>query len=650
MRAIAMLMRLCSLALCVAAIAALALGTARAQSIDFGRYHALVIGNNDYEHWTTLTTAVRDAQEVAKTLEQKYGFKVRLLENATASRIVRALNQLRSELTEVDNLLIYYAGHGHLDGDTGFWIGTDGDKNFEDSWVPVSTITRNLDRMSARHVLVVADSCFSGTLTRSDDDAGLRTGRERSAWLARMTTKRARLALTSGGLEPVSDVGGGDHSVFAKEFLDALRENDGVLEGQALFGRIKQDVVVNANQTPDYGKIRLASDDGGDFLLVPRDLQVAAVAEQQNFGPQRGAGGDPREDFKVWSVIQHSANPIDLETFIEAFPDSIWVPFARNRLAKLAAEPPQELALAPGEVGREIVPSPLQPAVGVYAEELAPGTEFRDCLHCPEMVVVPAGEFMMGSPPDEPGRDADEGPQHEVTIPRPFAVGKYEVTRSEFAAFVDASGHGPSGGCFVYTNGEWQEDSGKNWRDPGYEQSDQHPVTCVSWEDAQAYVRWLGGEAGKDYRLLSEAEWEYAARAESKMARFWGNDANLACNFANVHDDTSKRVNGFPWENHTCDDGFAHTASVGSFDANDLGLHDMLGNVWEWSEDCWHSNYDDAPRDGSAWTTGGDCRRRVLRGGSWVNSPGFVRSADRSGYYPDDRYFDNGFRVARTID
>ena len=227
--------RSCLLVFGVVAALAVAAGTARSQSIDFGRYHALVIGNNNYEHWTRLTTAVRDAREVADILEHKYGFEVRRLENATASQMVRALNQLRSELTEVDNLLIYYAGHGHLDGDTGFWIGTDGDKNFEDSWVSVSTITRNLDRMSARHVLVVADSCFSGTLTRSDDDAGLRTGRERSAWLARMTTKRARLALTSGGLEPVSDVGGGGHSVFAKEFLDALRANDQVLEGQVVW-------------------------------------------------------------------------------------------------------------------------------------------------------------------------------------------------------------------------------------------------------------------------------------------------------------------------------------------------------------------------------------------------------------------------------
>ncbi len=342
MSAFVRLMPSCLLALCVACVLVVALSTARAETIDFGRYHALVIGNNDYEHWTPLTTAVRDADEVAELLESKYGFKVELLENATRSQIVRALNRLRGELTEVDNLLIYYAGHGNLDGDVGFWIGVDGDKNFEDSWVSVSTITRNLNHMSARHVLVVADSCYSGTLTRGDDDAGLRTGHKRSTWLERMTHKRARLALTSGGVEPVSDVGGSGHSVFAKEFLEALRENDDVLEGQALFGQIKEDVVVNANQTPDYGKIRLASDDGGDFLFVPREVQIAAQAEQRDFGPQRGASEELGGDFKVWSMIQNSPNPIDLQTFIETFPDSVWVPFARNRLAKLGtAKAPQ---------------------------------------------------------------------------------------------------------------------------------------------------------------------------------------------------------------------------------------------------------------------------------------------------------------------
>lgn len=299
-----------------------------------------------------------------------------------------------------------------------------------------------------------------------------------------------------------------------------------------------------------------------------------------------------------------------------------------------------------GEVAREMIPRPVEPVVGVYPELPPPGSVLRDC---PEMVLVPAGEFTMGSPADEPGRYSDEGPQHKVTIAEPFWVGKYEVTRGEFAAFVNASGYDVSGGCYVYTGGKWKQDSGKSWRDPGYEQSDRHPVTCVSWEDAQAYVRWLSRETGKDHRLLSEAEWEYAARAKGGTARFWGEDADKACAFANVHDDTSKRVNEFSWTKHDCDDGFAQTAPVGNFDANDFRLNDMLGNVGEWVEDCWNESYDGAPTDGSAWLEG-DCSLRVLRGGSWLGKPWFVRSARRDWYYPFDRNYFFGFRVARAPD
>ena len=293
-----------------------------------------------------------------------------------------------------------------------------------------------------------------------------------------------------------------------------------------------------------------------------------------------------------------------------------------------------------------------EPSVGPATTSPAPSEsddEMRDCPGCPEMVLVPAGEFTMGSPPSEPGRDNDEGPQRKVTIAEPFWVGKYEVTREEFAAFVNANEYDASGGCRVYAGDEWSQDSGKSWRDPGYEQSDRHPVTCVSWEDAQAYVRWLSGETGKDYRLLSEAEREYAARARSGTPRFWGNDADKACAYANVHDATSKRVNEFSWTKHDCDDGFAQTSPAGNFDPNDFRLKDMLGNVWEWVEDCWNDSYDGAPTDGSPWLQG-DCSLRPLRGGSWSRVPRIVRSAARVRDHSDDRHYDFRFRVARTAD
>ena len=275
-----------------------------------------------------------------------------------------------------------------------------------------------------------------------------------------------------------------------------------------------------------------------------------------------------------------------------------------------------------------------------------PGDTFRDCPECPEMVVVPAGRFEMGSPASEADRHVNEGPVHRVTFARPFAVGVHEVTRGEFARFVSATGRS-MGACNVWDGKEWKERSGSNWKMPGFSQTDAHPVVCVNWNDAKAYVRWLSGRTGEEYRLLSEAEWEYVARAGTRTARYWGEGESGQCRYANGADRTAKRHNS-GWTVADCDDGHYLTAPVGSFHANGYKLHDVLGNVWEWTEDCWNESYDGAPRDGSAWESG-SCGRRVLRGGSWIVRPRNLRSANRYGNTTGGRSYIVGFRVARTL-
>ena len=252
------------------------------------------------------------------------------------------------------------------------------------------------------------------------------------------------------------------------------------------------------------------------------------------------------------------------------------------------------------------------------------------------MVVVPAGSFTMGSPPHGAGRSDNEGPQHRVTIPWRFAVGKYEVTRGEFARFVKATGHAAGDSCWIKVGGliPWRERSDRGWRNPGFERTDRDPVVCMSWRDAKAYVGWLSEKTSKRYRLLSESEWEYAARAGTTTRYHWGD--SIGRNRANCDGCGSR------WD----DD---RTAPVGSFGANRFGLHDMHGNVLEWVEDCWHKTYADAPSDGRAWTAGGNCGRRVLRGGSWLSGPGDLRAASRNWNAAGLRSFDYGFRVARTL-
>ncbi len=224
---------------------------------------------------TPLKTAVNDATAIADLLRTTYGFTVTLLTNATREDIIAALDQLRATLTEQDNLLIYYAGHGILDTseERGYWLPVNAQQGSRIQWVSNTTISDALKAMAAKHILVVADSCYSGTLVRGIDVVRPSSGAERDTYLARIVQKRSRTVLTSGGLEPVSDSGGGGaHSVFAKAFLTALQDNRDVLDGQQLFHLIRRPVILNASQTPEYTDMRYAGHEGGDFLFVRRAL------------------------------------------------------------------------------------------------------------------------------------------------------------------------------------------------------------------------------------------------------------------------------------------------------------------------------------------------------------------------------------------
>jgi len=270
--------------------------------------------------------------------------------------------------------------------------------------------------------------------------------------------------------------------------------------------------------------------------------------------------------------------------------------------------------------------------------------EFKECPNCPEMVGIPAGKFVMGSPAGEPGRFDSEGPQRIVAI-RAFALAKYDVTSEEFLTFLRATGYQPDP-CNAILDMRWRVPS-KGFAYPPYDEEPRRwPATCLSWKDAQAYVAWLNTEVRAarpglpnrtgPYRLPSEAEWEYAARAGTATARWWGEEIgtdNANCNGC-----------GSPYD-------FRALSEVDSFKPNPFGLYGMLGNVWQWTEDCWHKSYLGAPSDGRPWSEKA-CTRHVLRGGSWDNVPVFVRSAARTGGETGGD-FDystlSGFRVARDL-
>lgn len=337
-------------------------GTAAAQSrVEFGDYYALVIGNNEYEKLQRLETAVSDAGAVAELLKARYTFKeVKLVINATRDDILGHLNRLRETLTPRDHLLIYYAGHGYLDrdADEGYWLPVDADPDHDTDWIATSRISRYMRSMAARHVLVVADSCYSGALTR---DAGIspRAGGEREAWLARMAEKRGRTALTSGGLEPVVDGGRDGHSVFATAFLDALRENETLLDGQSLFQQVKTQVVLNADQTPVYANVRNTYHEGGDFIFVPKGAPAPTMARAAPQAPVN----DKAMELAFWDSVRDSDDPAAVQAYLDQYPNGAFAALARLRLAKLKAraaspKPKAERALTPPQPPAPAAPAP----------------------------------------------------------------------------------------------------------------------------------------------------------------------------------------------------------------------------------------------------------------------------------------------------
>lgn len=284
---------------------------------------------------------------------------------------------------------------------------------------------------------------------------------------------------------------------------------------------------------------------------------------------------------------------------------------------------------------------------GILPAQAQSSREFTECTDCPVMVGIPAGRFVMGSPRSEPGRFDAEGPQHIVSVGA-FALGKFDVTSRQFQIFLQETGYQPKP-CNTITGMTWHVPRKGFAYPPEDVEPPKWPAVCLDWKDAQAYIAWLNERvraahpdisyrADGPYRLPSEAEWEYAARAGTATARWWGNgvgDGAANCNGC-----------GSKYDFHVL-------ADVDAFKPNAFGLYGMLGNAWQWTADCWHPSYVGAPKNGSAWTAGGDCTKHVIRGGSWDNTPIFIRSATRSGSTADGGDLDysslSGFRVARDL-
>jgi formylglycine-generating enzyme required for sulfatase activity/class 3 adenylate cyclase len=331
---------------------------------------------------------------------------------------------------------------------------------------------------------------------------------------------------------------------------------------------------------------------------------------------------------------------------------------------QIAATPPAPAPQAPPSPAPPAAPAAQTPApAATFAPAPAPQKTaaatppktFRDCPKCPEMVVIPAGSFQMGAAAGEdaryekPANEADrDQPQHQVTIAKPFALGKFDVTRAEFAAFARAANFHPRQGCQTVIGNNWTPQMLANWEEPGFAQTDNDPVVCMNELEIGAYLAWLRRTTGKDYRLPSEAEWEYAERGGTTTAFYWGDDVKDACTYENVGDQSYGEKFGVK-DPIPCRDGFPEMAPVGSFKPNPFGLYDMAGNIFVLLADCWNESYVGAPSDGSAWMSG-DCARHVARKASFGNPhPWMFRSADRRSEGALMRRNRYGFRVALSL-
>ena len=601
---------------------------------------ALVIGNAAYQHVPALANPRNDAEDMAGLL-RRLDFAVTegldLTDVAMEDRIRAFARQAKAAKVA----LLFYAGHGMQVGGVNYLLPVDAQLK-DEADLPFEAVALDLvlRSMGTGTNLVFLDACRDNPFARSWAGAG------RSAAVGRGLTRVAEASASGMFIAFATDPnsiaadGEGRNSPFTAALKRHI-ETPG-LEVNSLLTEVRKTVLESTgNVQRPWSNSSLSA----AFYFVPPSSSIIEPAP-------RPVVGAPDPAAEAWKQIQATADARQLERYIATYPNSPYRTAAEFRLNELRQQPFTVTSEPPSAKVRLVDRAePYHPGMMLPAGEhrvrvSADGYEtrevtvrhggspttrhvalrkvgptkafdqFRDCPQCPEMVVVPAGSYQMGSPSHEPGRAGDEGPVHRVTIAAPFAVGKYEVTFAEWDACEEA------GGCGAYSP-----------QDHGWGRG-QRPVINVSWDDAQRYVRWLSTKTKKPYRLLSESEWEYAARAGTQTAYSWGDRIG------------SGRANcdgcGSQWDNR-------QTAPAGSFRANAWGLHDIHGNVWEWVEDCWNGSYAGAPRDGSVWRSG-NCSVRVLRGGSWISEPSFLRAAFRFRNASGDRiYFYCGFRVARTL-
>ncbi len=558
---------------------ALALPTSWAQ-----KRVALLVGNSQYQHESVLANPVNDVRLLAKVLRAApLNFKVEVLENQDRREMDLAIKRFVRESTGADTALLYYAGHGAqpTKGGRSYLLPVNAkavdDDSLEADGILAESIASQLEQLAnpAKLRLVVLDACRNTRLTSSS-----RSSVRGLAPPAR-TDSYTLIAYSTDANSVAQDGVGGVNSPYAKALAQHLPRvaQEPV---RVIFEDTAKDVRTATRQAQaprTYGD--LESRVGLD------GVQVASLRVERNTVVDSGPSVAQIEA-QAWEAARRANTIAAYNAYLREYPNGSYAGAARVALA----------SLEPAPVPQPRPVEPPRPAQTVQPAQASAGQTIKDCVDCPELVVVPAGTFQMGSNEIDSAK-----PVHSVSV-KSFAIGKYEVTQGQWMSVM---GSNPSN--FKVCGGNC-------------------PVENVSWDDIQFFIYKLHQKTGQNYRLPTEAEWEYACRG-GKQQTYCG----------------SEEINAVGWYDKSSGD---MTHPVGRKAANGFGLYDMSGNVWEWVQDGWHNNYQGAPTDGREWTAGGRSAR-VLRGGSWSYGATDARAANRSSISPGDRYYSNGFRLARTV-
>jgi len=574
---------------------------------------ALVIGNKAYlGDLPPLRNTVRDAKSIRDILKKR-GFEVIYKTDVTKKSMKNHLKSFYRKIRGGGVGVFYFSGHGiELNGQN-YLIPTNADledkSDAEYEAVALNQITSKMQKAKNRLNIVILDACRSNPFEKSIGSGGL----------AKVEPIGLFVSYSTSAGKTASDGRRGENGLFTKYLIKYMKQSG--LNLSDVFKKAREDVydISEGKQFPAIYDQTIR----GNFYFTLPDITTPPDPEPiytPTFQTTPSGASMLVEGYGSWyEGMKLKKGKYDIRVSKSGYETTIYtINLSSSGLFRFSLEAKgggSDFSFTKKDMGSYIIPA---------------------------MVKINRGSFTMGS---NNGR-SNEKPTHIVNIGYGFYIGKYEVSVAEFRKFVNDTGYKTEAekgdGCYVYSGGSWGKKSDANWKNPYFNQDSNHPVVCVSWNDSEKYIEWVNRKTGKNYRLLTEAEWEYVARAGTTTKWSFGDSKSSVCKYMNLADSNTN----FSYK-ESCDDGYKNTSPVGNYRKNPWGLYDMHGNVWEWCEDWYKSDYNNAPTNGNA--NDNRSQYKLLRGGSWDDSSGDSRSAFRFSYYPSGRDGDIGFRLAGAL-